>query len=273
MTRILTRNDVLGRTEEEFLRLGEQALIEEYKLKPSIALRWHAERAKLLTQAKADETRLEQFGVTLVTAADASYPRQIENFDPDAAAMLYLYGNRRLLSADTFCVLSSRNSPPEALTEIELRTEEHVLRGKILVTGHDTEAYQRSAVTSLRWGSPRIVVLDSGFFQVMGDELRNELFPAARLWRYEFDAQTDLAIAAVAPTGTYHRNSNRIRDRIVAGLSLTQDYIIVSPGGNMEKLARLAARAGRNASISELSPVFDPFIAMGLQPLPVSRRR
>lgn len=268
ITRVLTRCDLFGTTPDDFLKLGPEALKEEFRLKPKQAETWHNQKQNRLQEAAGFEDRVAPFGVTLVTAADAHYPRQLEAFDPDPPGLLYLYGNTRLLGAPTSAVLSSRKSPPDALHHIELRTEENILRGRTIVTGHDTPEYQRSAVTCLRWGSPRILVLDTGFFPALGENLKEEPFAAARLWRYQFDPATDLALSSVHPDRNFHRGSNRLRDRLVAGLAFAHDFIHVAPAGNMERLARLAVRAGRPATVSTLAPAFDALTAAGLDPLP-----
>ncbi len=272
ITRILTRNDLLGISADEFLDLGPEALQEEYRLGPKRSEQFVQIRHQVVEQAIELEKNLATMGVSAVTAADAHYPRQLELYDPHPPQLLYLYGNTRLLTAKTFCVLSSRRSPENALLEIEKSTENLVLRGLTLVTGHDTAEYQRSAVTALRWGAPRILVLDTGFYNALGDNLTDEPFPAARLWRYKFDPKTDLAISAVSPFGKYHRNSNRIRDRLIGGLSLVFHGIQIAPGGNMEKLLRMAVRAGRSVAISELSPNAETMLEIGAEILPMQAR-
>jgi DNA processing protein len=43
--------------------------------------------------------------------------------------------------------------------------------------------------------------------------------------------------------------NNQVRDRLVAGLSQRIDFVKVSPGGNMEKLAKMATKAGRKIEV------------------------
>ncbi len=272
ITRILTRNDLLGRSPDDFLALGSEALREEYRLAQSKAERFNVHKSRLIAEATQLEANLAQMGVTAVTAADAHYPRQLEMYDPHPPELIYMYGNSRLLTAKTFCVLASRNASEQALIEIEKSTENRILRGNTLVTGHDTVEYQRSAVTALRWGAPRIMVLDTGFYNALGDDLREEPFAAARLWRYKFDPKTDLAISAVSPFGGYHRNSNRVRDRLIGGLSMIFEGICIKPAGNMEKLLKLAIKAGRQVSISEISPGYESLIDLGAEFLPLQAR-
>jgi len=253
VTRILTRNGLLRRTGEEFLGLAPEVWREEYGLtkKAADALALGAE--ELLQKTIALEKRLDSLGASLVTAADAHYPALVEQMDPDPPGVLFLYGNTRLLEAQTFAVMSSRASLPADLELIEKLTEEGVLNGEVLVVGHDRPEYQRAAVVPLRWGSPRVLCLDRGMFQVLGENLRDEAFRAARLWRYEFDPSTDLVVSPFRPDASFVGVNNQVRDRLVACLSKRIDFVQIAPGGNMEKLARLALRAGRGVRISDRS--------------------
>ena len=271
VTRVLTRNDLLGRTIEEFLRLGEEALREEYRFTKKAAVEWTADVKGRIKDAERLQKRLDGYDVEIVSTADAHYPRRVEAMDPDPPGVLFLYGNARLLDGRTFCVMSSRKSPPAALEQIERVVEEGVLDGRVLVSGHDTPEYQRGAVVPLRWGAPRILVLDQGFFQVFGEDLNEEPFRAARLWRYKFDTKTDLAVTWVSPEQGYHPNSNRMRDGLVASLSHSLDFVCVAPGGNMERLAKQALRAGRQVRVSPLADQKSALAALGATELALER--
>lgn len=266
--RVLARNDLLGRSPEQFLAVSEITLREEYRMPTRTAQKWLAERSSRLEEAKSVEERLDRFEVTMVTAADAPYPGLIEEMDPDPPGVLFFYGNKRLLEAKTFAVLSSRKSPPAALDRIERLAENGVLEGETIIAGHDTPEYQRAAVVPLRWGAPRIIVLDRGLFAALGEELKDEPFRTGRLWRYQFDASTDLAISATRPDADYHREANRTRDRLIACLAMRLDIVIAAPGGNMERLAQLAIRAGRRVRISDLSHNYRELCAAGAEALP-----
>jgi hypothetical protein len=77
----------------------------------------------------------------------------------------------------------------------EVVTEAEVLNQKVLVCAVCNDLWQRAALVPLRWGAPRAIVLTGGLKACMGDDLRDELFRAARLWRYEFDPSTDLVVS------------------------------------------------------------------------------
>jgi predicted Rossmann fold nucleotide-binding protein DprA/Smf involved in DNA uptake len=243
--KVLARNQLLGRTAEEFLVLSAEAYREEYRLSQKVSDYLVLHRETLVKESQPFEERLERLGVRWSVVTDAGFPEKIEQFDTQGPAMVFMYGNTKLLGGKSFCVLSSRDASFDQLNEIEAVTEEGVLRGEVLVSGHDRPEYQRSAVVPLRWGAPRILCLDRGLFQVLGDDLKNEAFRAARLWRYEFDPHTDLVISAFRPEASFIGVNNQVRDRLIASLSDTLHFVKVSAGGNMEKIATTAEKAGR----------------------------
>lgn len=261
--RIQTRNQLLGRSGEDFLRLAPEVWREEYRLSNRAA----DNLSRQITNSTATQEmveRIERLGVRVFAATDAAYPARIEDFDPDPPGVLFAYGNHRLLESPTFSVLSSRAATPAQLDDIERLTEAGVLGGEVLVTGHDRPEYQRSAVVPLRWGAPRVLVLDRGLFQVLGPDLRSEAFRAARLWRYEFDPKTDLAMSPFRPDGAYIGVNNQVRDRLVASLSARIDFAHLSPTGGMAKLARMARQAGRPLRIGPHVEPGDPWMALGI---------
>lgn len=263
ITSILARNDLLARTPDEFSKLPAAVLQEEYRLPTKVAEEWTSSAANRLNDAEGMESRFDRMGISMVTAADAHYPRRIEEMHVDPPGVLFLYGNTRLLEARTFAVMSSRKSPAAALDLIEKLTEGGVLSGETLVAGHDTPEYQRAAVVPLRWGAPRILVLDRGFESALGEELRDEPFRTARLWRYEFDPSTDLVVSAVRPEKGYHVSGNQTRDNLIAGLAARLDFVSISPGGNMERLAKAGLKSGRPVRVSEMSTSIQELASMG----------
>ena len=112
VVRVLARNDLLGRTAEEFLRLSPEALREEYRLNARQAANLAADPRGRVERDAVLERRLDALGVRLLTAADAGYPDLVEAFDPDPPGVLFLHGNVRLLKAPTFAVLASRATLP-----------------------------------------------------------------------------------------------------------------------------------------------------------------
>lgn len=268
VVRVLARNDLLSRTPEDFLRLSEEALREEYRLTVKAARAIASSPPERVKEIRDTERRMDELGVTLVTAADAHYPVRLEAMDPDPPGALFLYGNRRLLDAPTFGVLSSRHTSPAGLDMIERLVEEGVLRSEVPVCGHDTPEYQRAAVVPLRWGAPRILVLDRGLFTALGPDLRQEPFRAARLWRYEFDPASDLVVSPFRPSASFVGVNNKVRDRLIACLSDRLDFVELSEGGNMEALARLGLKAGRPVRVSDRSLGYRELARAGASILP-----
>ena len=89
------------------------------------------------------------------------------------------------------------------LDALEREAEYAVLRGQTVVSGYHNDAHQRQAIVPLRWGAPRVLVTYCGHIQAMGADYREELFRAARLWRYAFDPNTDLVLSRKAPQDEY----------------------------------------------------------------------
>lgn len=255
LRKVLARMETRGLTPKEFLALSPEALIESFGLQKRAAHMIAAAAKEWEEQAMGLELELEKFEVQFVTLLDAHYPARLEAFDDDPPAGLFAYGNLRLLDRRTFSVLSSRNTSPSGLETIEKLVEEGVFASEVLVAGHDRPEYQRAAVVPLRWGSPRILCLDRGIFRALGEDLSQEPFRAARLWRYKFDPKTDLALSPFRPKDGPIGDNCRRRDRLVAALSDRIDFVEVAESGNMEKLARTAIKVGRQVRVTDRAVV------------------
>lgn len=240
LLRIFTKNDLYNRTPEEFFNYSSQVLEEEYGLPKKTSQKWNELKTKKLEEAHAFELQLDALKIQFTTISDASYPHQILEFDEDPPTVFYLYGNSSLLNKDNFTVLSSRNSNYDTLNQIQKYTTDYIHRGKILVCGHNTPEYQAAAVISLRYASPRILVLDRGLFTALGENLDQELFDVARIWRYEFDPHVDLVISPYHPSVPYIRGANVIRDRVIAGLAQLLLIGEMRIGGNIDAITQKA---------------------------------
>ena len=263
LTRILARNDLLGRTPEEFLSLSPEAFREEYRLSTKAAKALSEAPEARVRYTLTVEKKLSGLGVTLISSADAHYPSLVEEMDTDPPGILFLYGNTKLLEANTFCVLSSRNSRPADLDLIEKLAEEGVLKSEVLVSGNDRPEYKRSAIVPLRWGSPRILCLDRGLFTSLGPDLKHEKMHEAALWREQFDPSTDLVVSPFRPDAGFVGINNQVRDRLVGCLSRRLSFVQISEGGNMEKVAKMALKAGRKVEISDRSPNYRSLVELG----------
>lgn len=133
-------------------------------------------------------------------------PRRSAPFEEEPGyypeAGLWLYGNVRLLDSHLSHVpdaLGQPNHTRNQLEALERQTEVLVLKPRTIVTGIHNECHRRVATVPLRWGASRVLVLSGGFHYHLGPDLKEEPFPAARLWRFKFDARTDLVISRRAP--------------------------------------------------------------------------
>jgi len=263
VTRVLARNDLLNRTPEEFLKLSPEAFVEEYRLGKKAAAILALEPDERIRNTYEIESKLSALKVTLVSSADAHYPAVVEEMDSDPPGILFMYGNTRLLEANTFCVLSSRNSRPADLDLIEKLAEDGVLRSEVLVSGHHRPEYRRSAIVPLRWGSPRILCLDRGLFTALGPELQNDASHESTLWRERFDPKTDLVVSPFRPEAGFVGINNQVRDRLIGCLSRRLAFVQVAEGGNMQRIAKMALKAGRKVEVSDRSPNYRALVNLG----------
>lgn len=233
---------------ERLLGMDEDRLRQEFGLRPisARALSSGAPQAKRRAQEFLQTT--EGKPVRMLTRDSPLYPASLENFCPSPPGYLFLYGNERLLENPTFCVLASRDATEKDLSRAARLVEEQTLAGKTLVTGADTKPYQRAALVPLRWGAPRIVVLDRGLVQALGQNLDRELFSAARVWRQRFDPEMDLAISFGRPDEGASKSALARRDELVVGLSNEVYAVRLREGGTMAKLAARAERNGKTVS-------------------------
>ena len=267
LARILTRMELQGDDPATWLRLSPEALKESYGLNQK-QIASIAERSGAWSQTVEElERRLVEKDVRLLTLGDASFPEKLEAFDDNHPCALFCYGNLRLLDCKSFCVLSSRNTTPKGLEQIEKLTETGVFQSETLVVGHDRPEYQRAALVPLRWGSPRLLVFDRGIFHELGADLSQEPFRAARLWRYQFDPKTDLAVSPFKPDARFTGAHNKTRDRLIAALSDRLDFVEVAPGGNMEALARRGLACGRPVRVSDRAYIFSQLRELGAVPI------
>lgn len=268
VTRVVTRLGLIGMQPEAFLKLSPEAWKEEFRLTKRGCESLASAGEGGLAATALLQRRLDGLGVSWVTAADAHYPSLVEQLDPDPPGVLFLYGNLKLMEAKTFAVMSSRGTLPKDLERIERLAEEGVLGGEVLVSGHDRPEYQRSAVVPLRWGAPRILALDRGLFKVLGENLRDEAFRAARLWRYEFDPKTDLVVSPFRPDAGFIGVNNQVRDRLIGCLARRIDFVSVAANGNMARVAKLALKAGRPVRVADTSVGYRELVECGAAPLP-----
>lgn len=168
-------------------------------------------------------------GTTSTRLSPTKPPRRTSPFELEPGfyepAGLWLYGNVKLIRCPLAFVLAAFGPDghlPSQLDTIEREAEAIVLGGKVVVCGVHNSAHQRAAVVPLRWGAPRIIVFSGGFLHHLGEDLKQEPFRAARLWRYAWDPTCDLAISRRAPDkqptyALYNPTVDRLIARLVNG--------------------------------------------------------
>ncbi len=251
--RILDRLALQGLSPEEFLRLPAERKREGFGLTATVAASLSRPLAALEEAFSPTEEKLRTLGVEWVTRHDASYPGCVAERHPDPPTVLYLYGNRALFDRPTVAVLASRDAGADALQRLERLVEKWVLKPAVLVAGHDTAPYRRAAVVPLRWGSPRILVLDCGMFDALSEDLDREPFSTARLWRYRFDPQTDLVVSAHRPADHVLGAHNKARDWLVSAVADELVFVEAREGGVMQEIGLHAIANGRKVSVCESS--------------------
>lgn len=184
-------------------------------------------------------------GIHVITFQDAAYPSRVESFISRPPSLFFAYGNLALLSQQCFCVLTSRHPTRDGLAAVEELTEKAIFERLTLATSHNKLGYQRSAVTALRWGAPRILVYDCGLMAAMNDDLTQEPFRIARLYRYRFDAATDLVISTSRLNDRYIGDKNQNRDELIVALSHRVYAAEISAGNVMHRMCARAMKEGR----------------------------
>lgn len=245
LSRITEQNRITNTSPAAFFSMSREEMCERYGLDSRAAECLTQNCVKLWEPLAAYWRRAAGKPVTLLTAEDALYPERALTYCSSPPGFLFAYGNLSVVGQATFCVAQSRNPSDEALRKLEKVVEEGVLSGGVLVTGANTPAYKRGAVVPLRWGSPRILVLDRGLFAALGDGLDQEPFPAARLWRYSFDPEVDLVVSPTTPDVEYAPGLNRVRDELVFALSDRAEVIFASGTGRSRELAKRMEQIGR----------------------------
>jgi len=170
------------------------------------------------------------------TLKGAAPPRRTAPFTEEPGfyepAGLWFYGNIGLLDCRLGYVERALGTPDRrhsALQDVERDAEDLVFNGGILVGGIHNVCHMRASVIPLRWGSPRILVFSGGFRFHLGNELLEEPFLSASLWRSKWDARTDLVVSRRAPDKLpTFANYNPTVDRLIERIARKEDLGIFS---------------------------------------------
>jgi DNA processing protein len=242
---ILAKRAVTGSSASKVLEMTADHLVSSLGIPQKAASELADSKSQLHATVARYKKQVGSKPVRLLTGDSVLYPKRITDFLTSPPSYLFAYGNLRALNSTTFSVVCSRDPSPSNLEAVERAAEQGVLASKVLVGGTNTDAYQRAAVVPLRWGAPRILVLDRGLFVALGSDLSEEPFRTARLGRYKFDPETDLVISRNRPFDEYAPSNQKYRDDLLVALSDEIHGVALRPGGNMDKLTKKAAEAGK----------------------------
>jgi predicted Rossmann fold nucleotide-binding protein DprA/Smf involved in DNA uptake len=70
-------------------------------------------------------------------------------------------------------------------------------------------------------------------------------------------------ISPFRPEAGFVGVNNQVRDRLVGCLSRRLAFVQVSEGGNMQKIAKMAIKAGRKVEVSDRSPNYRSLVQLG----------
>jgi predicted Rossmann fold nucleotide-binding protein DprA/Smf involved in DNA uptake len=199
--------------------------------------------------AIATAKSLRAAGVQLLTSGDPAYPKRLLERLAEPAPVLFAYGSIATLSGPTFAVANSNGASEEAMALCDVASEQLVQSGWRPITGHNRAAYQRTALTALRFGGRICYVLDRGLLEAFGDDLRRELFPAAHVWSRAYDPTCTLTVTPFPLRAHGIADHNRRRDSLIFALADTVLVGQVSPGGQMERCVREALEHGRRVCL------------------------
>ncbi len=236
LSNIIRISSLRGISSADVIASSKEELLEVFQLSEKVIDKWLSEKDVYLRKAEELELFLKLNNVHVVINLDILYPQIFESFFSSPPALLFMYGNRNLLRCRRFSVLCSRNPAEEHLEKLREVVVINASKGEVLVTSSVAEGYSESYVAALKYGFPKILVLDTGFFRALGVDLSNEVSSISRKWREEFDSKQDLAISEHSPYRQYKRGANYRRDKMVAALSDSINFLHVKKGGNMERL-------------------------------------
>lgn len=242
---ILQRNAVLRRSPEEFLTLSADEWRQEYHLEERSVSCLQQEVSRRSRRALEQARSLQRAGVTLLTLQDTTYPVALLTYLDDPPPVLYVYGNLSLLRRRRFAVANSRDAPNDVLNACDRAAEAAALRGWLPITGHNRPAYQRCALASVRNGRSVCYVLDCGLWKAFPGGLSHALFPAARIWRVEYDSERDLTLTPFPPDAHMIAHHNRRRDQMIFALAEAVFAGSIRPGGQMERQCLQAIQQGK----------------------------
>jgi DNA processing protein len=188
--------------------------------------------------------RLQGDGVELLTRDSPDYPRRIERSLAAPPPILFLYGNRGVLSFPSVALLSSREITSQLVNATVLATRCAVEEGLSVIVGGMKATHRIAAATGRAARAPRAVVLDRGVLAAFAGNLQRDPFGlgGARLC---FDRAATLALSRFRPHDHAVPANGRKRDELIAALGDVLFVISARPGGETERLCAAAIDRGR----------------------------
>ena len=224
--------DVFGDPEAVYFA-DERQLLDRCELTP-------AECARVL-QKSFDRTDkilevCEQSGITILTIADAAYPKRLANiFDPPVV----LYCKGRLPAVDeeaAIAVVGTRNATPYGLKMARRMGFELTKGGGLVVTGLAGGVDSAAAEGALRAGGRCIGVLGCAI---------DDVYPKWNGPLFDDVAVAGALVSEYPPGEPIQRRYFPERNRIISGLSLGVTVVEAPEGSGSLITANLAAEQGR----------------------------
>jgi hypothetical protein len=193
--------------------------------------------------AEADFAAARASAIEMLTLLDGSYATlaAVRDLPP----VLFTRGNQDLLWDAGAAILHSRGAPEEALAWGAGLAFGLAEAGVGLCTGHNRDAYRRTAAAAKRAGAPLVIVLDRPLHGEPSAGPRAEPVVTARLWDAQFRPERELVISSMGPQEAWTPAHARRRDEMVIGLSDVVVAGAVRSGGIMADLCRRTAIAQR----------------------------
>ncbi|MBW3625885.1 MAG: DNA-processing protein DprA, partial [Armatimonadetes bacterium] len=191
---------------------SEAMLREEYGFHPEAASHFIRRKEKLRKDAQLLLISLRRSGAAALHRNDPRYPSRFARL-PDAPPLFYAVGDLSLLDEPSVCLLASSGATPETLTRLRALANGVAREGYTLVTGHNRDVYQASALAAAQHSSPVVYVLDCGLFSV-SESGHDHPFAAARI--HPAESQRRLFLSPFRPKDPWIGHNNRKRDRLIA---------------------------------------------------------
>ncbi len=224
-------------------RLGDPARLFALSLTELEALQLPLESVRFLAEgharraAEEEVKRVEQTGGSLITLDDPDYPERLkEIFDPPA--VLWIRGDRALLSRPAIAVVGTRHPTPYGTGMAELLARDLAARRLVILSGMargvDTAAHKGAlavkGLTVAVWGTGIDVI-----YPKENKRLAEEILMAGG------------AIVSEYPMGTYPSPANfPRRNRILSGMSLGVLVIEAAENSGTRVTARCAIEQNRD---------------------------